>query len=232
MAKGMQAHPSTFFDTTSPFPPSYHGSEFAYLFAVFGMLSTCLVGLEWLQSMIRAAIVRPAKWNEPITAQRLIYILMLTGTLMAVVPNLLSTMMWPEWSAEARATAAWWTRMMVGARAYPFIAAWIIFNFSMPVIGYQLAREPLPVELWPSWRSMLHLVWIGGLVFFIACGVTFTRDQSAFRRCDSINPDNRGYEWNTVCRDQHGLGPRGSGLGPVGFHQPRESENGETAEGS
>lgn len=163
----MTAHAATI-------PPAFAGSHWEYLFSLFGLMMVTLLGLEWLWRVSWSFAERPAPLRSPVTAARIIVLLLLIAGLMRGAPDAVLLMQWPELTQGARYTIARVDSLADGAAIIPFSGAWLVDYLAGGVIHYQLRRQPpAPSHLWPTWSSVKRPLKIGVGVGIIAVAITF-----------------------------------------------------------
>lgn len=167
--------PAFFFDTSGAFPPSFQGDRFAYAFSVFGLFGSALLALEWAVRIFRAARLDRHPIRAPLTIVRLILFLLLSATLLRIGGDVLLIMFWPEVSPETRAALAQLDRIMDGVSVFPMTAAWIVGLFGAAVVEFQLVKQPIPADLWPSFRRIKRPLALGGMILTIALALAFLR---------------------------------------------------------
>ena len=111
--------------------------------------------------------------KHPVTAARLVILLLLVASLMRGGPDTVLYMRWPEMSPEARAAWAQINVAFDGWAFIPFSMAWLLDRLAIAVIVFQLRREPLPTDLWPTWSTLRQPLKIGAGVAFLAFAITF-----------------------------------------------------------
>lgn len=153
-----------FFAGDSAMPPSLGDDRVSYIFSIFGQFGVTMLALGWLWLLVTDLFEDPHRIKDPITVSRVIWILVLGGIVMRMAPDTALTMLWPEIQAPARASLAYWGRILDGL-SYPiFFAAWLLERFSKNIINAQLIRQPIPVDLWPTWRRVRRPVLIIALI--------------------------------------------------------------------
>lgn len=156
------------------YPPGLD-SSLLYLSAVFFLLLGTLLALEWLWRLGWSFIEHRQPWKSPATVVRLVLVVLLIAGLVRVVPHLWLFMRWPTLAPHER--AEWLSAAAQGeiAGVALFTAAWFFGQLGEPMIKYQLAKEPLPLHLWPAREQLVRPLKIGMGVFAIAFAVTYLR---------------------------------------------------------
>lgn len=163
------------FNRDQELPPSFMGNNFIYALSVTGLMIVFLLSAEWLWRTAWAFREKPKELKHPITISRCIMFCLLGGILMRVTGDVVLTTAWPELTPYQRLAVAQTDRLMDGLSAFPMAMAWMWGVLGGAMIDWQLARVPIPINLWPSWRTMARPLGIGFLVIFIAFSVTYLR---------------------------------------------------------
>lgn len=158
-----------------PFPPSFEGNAVAYLWALFGLIIANLLALEWLWRTVWAFIEAPAPLKAPVTCTRIIILGMVLTVLVGGLPDLVLIMSWGDVTPATRMAIAWVDKVLDGLVFVPFSFAWLFARLGGPMIDWQLERQPLPLDLWPTWQQMKRPLKIGGAAFAIAFALAFLR---------------------------------------------------------
>jgi hypothetical protein len=156
-----------------PYPPAFDGSQAFYMFGLFGLMWVSLLALEWTWRVIWSFVERPLPLRHPVTAARCVILLMLATSLMRGGPDTILYMRWPEMSPGARAAWAQINVAFDGWAFVPFTMAWLLDRLAIAVIIFQLKREPLPTDLWPTWSTLRQPAKIGFGVFVLAFAITY-----------------------------------------------------------
>lgn len=157
-------------------PPSVAGAPWAYTAAVFALMSITVLCLEWLWRLTWSLTVEDRRGpTHPLTLGRVIIWLLLANVLLGCVGDLLLLMLWPEVSPVTRLTLSSLDRMLDSLCLPFFFMAWLIGLLGGPMIDWQLARLPIPVNVWPTLAQIRRPLFIGGLVLGISMTVTLLR---------------------------------------------------------
>ena len=62
-------------------------------------------------------------------------------------------------------------RLFDGLCIFPFLAAFLIRTRGLPIIMFQLTKEPIPGDLWPTWLMVRERLIMLGLALVISMGV-------------------------------------------------------------
>lgn len=166
---------AAYFHAVGAFPPSFAGDRFAYAFSIFGLLGSALLALEWMVRIIRSARADPHPVRDPLTIVRLIMFALLFSTLLRVSGDVLLIMFWPEVTPATRAMIARTDRIMDGVSVFPMTFAWLVGLFGAAVLEFQLVKQPIPADLWPSFRRIKRPLAMGGMILAIALTLAFLR---------------------------------------------------------
>lgn len=165
----------SWFNSDQSLPPSFEGNHFIYALSVFGLMTIFLLAAEWLWRSSWAMAEKPRPLRHPVTISRLVLVLILTSVVMRTTFDVVLTMAWPEMSQDYRLFVAQLDRLMDGLSAGPFFLAWLAALLGGAMIDWQLVRQPVPIDLWPTWRHLRRPAKIGGLVVLISLSVTYLR---------------------------------------------------------
>lgn len=157
------------------YPPGFEGHPALYLATLFSMMLTVLLSLEWIWRIVWSFFEKPHELKHPATVLRIVFLLLLAGILVRICPDVWLIMRYPVLrDAERIAIQTFDARL--DATSFVFMSsAWLIARLGQPFVMYQLEKQPLPVHLWPSLRSLRRPLYIGLGVFAIAFALTFLR---------------------------------------------------------
>lgn len=161
--------------TSAELPPAFEGQPWLYLFTMFAQMAVALLVLEWLWRLAWSMYEQPARFRTPLNISRVILILLLFSMTCRGAGDLVFNMRYADLSPAARHWLADVDSELDGFALVPFIMAWLLDRLAGGMITFQLARLPLPMHLWPSWRQMKRPVQIGVGVFVMAFALTFLR---------------------------------------------------------
>jgi hypothetical protein len=153
--------------------PSSIDGPLAHAISIFGLFGACLLAAEWLWRISWAAIERPHPLCHPVSVIRMTFGLILIALILRVSPDVAITVMWTDLQPETRYWLGRVNRLLDGVSVIPMLGAWLLSLFSTTLVEYQLARAPLPVTLWPTWRRVRRPLWIGALLLFISLVIAY-----------------------------------------------------------
>lgn len=171
-SSGLRPIPAFYYYTQLP---SVADRPIVSFISVIGLFGASTVTIDWMRRIIQNQSALPLPFNHPTTVIRGVAFLMLLSVLLREGPDTMNFMTWPDISPVHRHTLALVNRFCDGLALVPFWNAWLLWIFSGRLISYQLARQPIPVELWPGWNSLKRPMLIGILVVLIGAGLTFGR---------------------------------------------------------
>lgn len=163
------------FTSNQSLPPSYSGNSLVYALSVFGMMTVFLLACEWLWRVAWSFRERPKEIRHPVTVSRCILTCLLLGIIMRVSGDVFLTATWPEFSPQQRLWVSQADKLMDGLSAIPMLMAWLWGVLGGAMVDWQLARLPIPINLWPSWKHLGRPLLIGVMVLFISFAVTYLR---------------------------------------------------------
>lgn len=156
------------------YPPGLDG-PLIYLVTVWALMLGALLALEWLWRLAWSLFERPAPLRAPLTAVRVILLVLIAAGLIRTVPRLWLFMRWPILSPVERELVAVLSAQAEVAAVLLFSLAWLVAQLGEPMVKYQLEKQPLPLHLWPTWEQMKRPAKIGVGVFAIAFALTYLR---------------------------------------------------------
>lgn len=130
------------FSDNIEFPPSLADKPWLHMLSVMGLLIGTLICVAWLHRLIAEAYDVRAPLRHPLSINRMITIIILTGALMRSLPNLVLVMCWRYLSPHSREMLAASNWGMNAVWAGLIIVAWWIDRTSRPVVMTQLRRAP------------------------------------------------------------------------------------------
>ena len=154
-------------------PLSFDGSRVNYAWVLFSlMITVSFVATALLGSLKTAWDQRKLwTWRDPIMANRYILWCFCIGVMVGATPDLVTLYAYGEVSPGTLGMLLQIDRAMDSLVMFPVIAAVGLWYRAKPVINYQLIRQPIPVELWPTFRQMFPYIRIGLITAVIALGV-------------------------------------------------------------
>lgn len=156
-------------------PPGFGDEGLLYAGSVFGLMTIFLLTAEWLWRVCWAMVERRYPVRHPITISRVLLLFLLLSIFLRVVGDVTLTMLWPEISPGERIWLAHLDRLLDGLAAAPLFIAWLTGILGGAMMDWQLIRQPIPVNLWPTWRHLRRPTIIGAWVLAISLAVTFLR---------------------------------------------------------
>jgi hypothetical protein len=162
-----------FLFSTGDLPPQFEGQPFVFLLTVFALLLITLLGAEWLWRLSWSIGERPVHWKSPASALRWLLIFLLLSVVMRVGPNVVQLMSWSVSTPAQRLALYRVDNLLDGLSFIPFALGWLVAFLGGPMITFQLAKEPLPLHLWPTFQQMKRPLKIGAGVFAIAFALAY-----------------------------------------------------------
>jgi len=168
-------NPALVVPAVSTFPLSFDGNPWTFGSALFALTVVSSVSLATMGQLWAEARVFGYRFNAPHGAARTILFLLMLSFFMRSAPDVLFLLLWggvgPHTIAIVLITKRWFDAISV----IPFLGSALILIRARPPIVFQLTRQPLPVDLWPTWLMVRKNVGIIGLAMLIATGVTLAR---------------------------------------------------------
>lgn len=150
-------------------------SPVLYLSAVFFLMLGTLLALEWAWRIAWSFFESRQPFRSPATAVRVILLVLLVGGLVRIIPRLWVFMRWPALSFNERVDLLTLSAQSEIAAVCLFTVAWFLGMLGEPMVKYQLAKEPLPLDLWPTREQITRPLKIGFGVFGVAFALTYLR---------------------------------------------------------
>lgn len=154
-------------------PPGFEGHPFLFLSTLFSLLLVNIFALEWFWRILWGAWEQPHDWKHPVSTLRILLLLIGLSILFRSVPDTLRLAFWHELSPVSRlnlTTAGHFFRVV---SVIPFGLAWFVGFLSMPLLHYQLDKQPLPLHLWPTRKQLQRPLKIAVAVLAISAAITF-----------------------------------------------------------
>jgi hypothetical protein len=150
-------------------------SSFPHAFALFALLTIASLSAQKMVILGQAMFSSSFGFNLPITVWRMKLFLLYAGFFCGAAPDALILMVYgqdlhvvPDWAHML-------DRAMDGMTLLPFLCAVFISIRSVPIIEFQLTRQPIPMDLWPTWRSILPQIRATFFVLVITLGITLAK---------------------------------------------------------
>lgn len=161
-------HPTNYQDL----PPSFAGDRLAYFLALGGLMYiVCLAANIIIENV---ATIKAAKCTvtTPICVSAMIEICWMTTILIGFAPDTIVLLGWGETPLGPMVRI---DRILDFLCVVPFTMGCILRIRGTAVVNFQLSRQPVPVDLWPTWGMVRHRLYMLGMVVFIALGVALAK---------------------------------------------------------
>jgi hypothetical protein len=156
-------------------PPSLVGVQLLYLAVLWSLLMITLLALEWLWRTAWGLIEDRQAIKHPVTAVRVGTIFLLVSVLMRIGPDVVLFASWPDLSPAWRYWISVFDKQLETVSFFPFSLAWLCSHLGGPMVLYQLRRDPIPLNLWPTWQQFKRPLKIGGGVTALAFVLVYAR---------------------------------------------------------
>jgi hypothetical protein len=157
------------------FPPAFAGQPVLYMLTVFSLLLVNLLALEWLWRTGWALWEDSHDFRHPLTIQRIVILLLVLGAVIRSGPDVIVLMRYHAETEAGRLDLYRLDNFLDSVAFIPFSLAWLVAYLAGPMLAHQLAKEPIPLHLWPTWAQIKRPVKIGVGVFAIAFALTYLR---------------------------------------------------------
>jgi hypothetical protein len=156
-------------------PPTF-GNNRVFYGVVLGllMLGNALAFGAFIEN-IRFLLVNPSRSDSPAKVTVVNETVLLVFILLATVPDVLVLLSWGERGAPTYYDLSRWDRAFDGFAIFILIGYILRRLRSRPTLLFQLQREPIPVDLEPSWQQLRPKLLIGLVVTIISFGVAFAK---------------------------------------------------------
>lgn len=154
-------------------PPGFEGQPLMYLFSLFSLLMITLLALEWFWRIAWGTWENPYPMNHPTTVLRFILMMIGVSVLMRVGPDIFRYALWRDLSPAGRFRAYEVDHLLDTLSFFPWSLGWLAGYLGMPMMHYQLDKQPLPMHLWPTAVQMRRPLKIGLGVLIISAAITY-----------------------------------------------------------
>lgn len=153
------------------FPAAFDGSRPLFGLALFALIWVTAIAVSILWQSISDARKFPTPWREPLGVSRTIEAGVMLTIIMGAGPDTAVMLMWGEVADHTIQLALAFDRLCDLTCAIPFtLACWLRVRAG-PVIGFQLTRQPIPMDLTPTLAMLRDKLYIAGLIGMLAAGV-------------------------------------------------------------
>lgn len=153
-------------------PGGFEGAPLLYMATLFSLFLVNLLALEWFWRVIWGMKEHPCPLNHPITIFRLMLVLIGVSIILRSFPDTIRLAFWHQLTPAGRLDMIRLGHWMRIVSVFPWSLAWLIGYLAMPMMHYQLNKQPLPVHLWPTRQQIMRPVKIGMAVLFISAAIT------------------------------------------------------------
>ncbi len=143
--------------------------------SIFGNLLGALLSADSIWRMAHQLREDPHPRWHPVTVQRVRILLSALAVLLYIGPDAVVFTTWPDVQPQTRYLIGLTNRILDGVAVFPFAAGWLLGIYSSRTIEHQLAREPVPVDLWLTWPDLKRAAWIGVLVLAASLLLSYGR---------------------------------------------------------
>jgi hypothetical protein len=151
------------------------GSSLPHAVALFSLMT--IASLSAQKVVILAQRIRASGfgWHMPVTVWRLKLLMIYSAFTIGSAPDAVILMVYgrdlhlvPDWARML-------DRCGDGLALLPFLVAVFLSIRAAPIIEFQLTREPIPMDLWPTWQAILPQIRATFLVLIITLGMTLAK---------------------------------------------------------
>lgn len=158
-----------------PLPPGFEGYSALYLLAVFSLLLTLLLALEWLWRVAWSFFDAPRPLKHPQTVVRLVLLFLLLQLLVRLAPATWLLMRWPVLPTPERIALGVQVLRFDSLSFVLMAMAWLTARLGDPIINYHLEKQLVSVNLWPTKRQLRRPCYIMLGAFAVAFALTYLR---------------------------------------------------------
>jgi hypothetical protein len=162
-------------NTASQFPASFAGDPSTFNSALFGLMVTACLSFAVLSKFVHELKVYGWRMAEPVGLYRFHVACLMLAFFVSTAPDAVFLLTWGEVTEQTTRNLLTVDRLGDSLTPIPFIVALCVMTRGEPAVMFQLTKQPLPVDLWPTWPMVRRNLLIVGLVLFISVGVTLTK---------------------------------------------------------
>ncbi|WP_279141317.1 hypothetical protein [Sphingomonas paucimobilis] len=167
--------PAVTLPAVTQFPPSFDGNEWAYGWALFGLLTVCAMSAAYLLRYASEGLTYGWSLYKPIALARMVMVCMFSTILLGALPDAIFLLTWGEVPPAATQMILLVDRICDALTVIPFLcAAGLLVRAEAPIL-FMLTVSPVPVDLWPTWPMVRRSVAAILLIIVIAAGVTLAK---------------------------------------------------------
>ena len=169
------AQPALMIPKITAYPPSFMGDPFTFGWALFSLTAVSAFCIAMLGQMWREASIYGLQMNAPYGVARAALGCLLTTILMGAAGDVAFLYAWGEVSPNTLRTILATDRWLDTMLAVPFFGFSAFILRGRQVITFQLIKEPIPTDLWPTWPMVRQAMGMLALIFCLAAGVTVAK---------------------------------------------------------
>lgn len=154
-------------------PPTFEGSRVSFALVLFGLMMAMGIAVATLLTSVRNVWVLRgvAKRCDPINVNRYVQWSLLLTILTMGLPDLVTLLAYGESSRRTMQVLLEIDRTFDALSCLPLLFGSIVWVRAKQVIHFQLIRQPIPVDLWPTLQQMVPSIRIAILILVISVGV-------------------------------------------------------------
>ena len=155
-------------------PPTFEGIRFLYGLTLAVLAPTVLFTLSAIRENVTFLLnAKHAKWHEPAKVAVLNETLIYLGIVCGIAPDAVILFVWGETSTPSTSYLAAMDRAL-DLVAGVLIIAGLMRRLRLKAIAlYQLQRDPIPVDMWPTWHELRPKLMVGAVTVLLSFGVAF-----------------------------------------------------------
>lgn len=158
---------------TYEIPPTFAGLRWLYGGVLALLLTSSALGFGAIIENLRFLATTNAAPREPARVMVVNETMQIAAFVLLVLGDVLVLMAWGEAAAPANSYLARLDRFLDGGAACAF-AAYLWRRLRVrPVLIYQLLREPIPLELEPTWEQLKPKFMVAVGILVVSFGVAF-----------------------------------------------------------
>lgn len=160
---------------TYSIPPSFNGIRLLYGMTLAVLLPMSLFSAGLILENARFLLTNNGTYDEPAKVSVVNDLLILSVIWLGITPDAIVLLAWGEQSAPTSSALAATDRALDMISGVLFLVAVVRRIRSRPIVLFMLQREPIPVDMQPTWAMLWPKLRIGLVVVLLSFGVAFAK---------------------------------------------------------
>lgn len=167
--------PALVLPAVSHLPPSFDGSAWGFGWALFSLTAMSTFSLAIMGQLLTEVRTYGLQIKQPAGIARAALFCLLLTIFMGSIGDVVFLYLWNEVSPRAIGFILEADRWLDALTILPFAGFGYLLTRGRPVVLFQLLKQPIPTDLWPTWPMVRQQLGVMTLVMFIAMGVTLAK---------------------------------------------------------